>query len=246
MSDGNSSESGCSPPVDFATLERNLIDAVLKYARYELEHSPQTYFDYREGKELRYCDPVTWSEIETASREAFGAVMFEVLNIQEMIEAPSQIARDKACAVGLARMGHDIEPHFPGLLDQAAKEGWFSFIEKLHTAHNTPRGPTLGNWWKVLVTVWWASPLSLASMKHYWPLCFWSDEALVGFLELFGANVTLDQWRKFRRERKLKRPPHTIHQKLETVFDGSLQDGLDRKAEGFRLNRRIRRLPKGG
>ena len=69
--------------------------------------------------------------------------------------------------------------------------------------------------WQFFVCIFWARPLPLPSAK--WPLCFWSDKALVSFFrharEAMGMDwpdFTLDKWRKFKRAHHLERPDFII------------------------------------
>lgn len=147
-------------------------------------------------------------------------------------------------ALSIARIGGKIDNIFPGLLQEAVEKGWRGFQDELTDAYKNRLCPSFKSLWEIYVLNGWDSVSHSLALKGCWPFCFWSDETTVEFLSLMDVEgMTLDKWRKWRREMGLLRPHYTVNAGVVPVYDGTQEDEMDRKLEGFRLQKRVRRLP---
>lgn len=190
----------------------------------EMQYSPETFFDFEPHKIGRYCSVYQWHDIEKSA----GAALFQWFqSMFQDITKPgayaSDIAWQKALAKLTVRFGGEVEP---ALLSRAVFENWEPFQDDLR-ACNADSGKLIksgGIPWQLMVCYFWARPQPLPSMK--WPLCFWSDKALVSFFKHLGqdwdidwSDFTLDKWRKFKRAHHLQRPDFIIVRDLVRDVD---------------------------
>ncbi len=181
----------------------------------EMQRSSETFHRFKPHKIGRYCFPLRWSEIEKSANHALDQ-WFESLtqDITRKSAHVSDLAYQKALAKFNARCGKT-PPH--EVLWGAVKNNEDSFLRDLRECHEeTGRVFQNGNMpWHLFVIIFWTRPLPLPDKE--WPLCFWSDKALVSFFEhskaaigADGSDCTLDKWRKFKRMYKLKRPDYLV------------------------------------
>jgi hypothetical protein len=229
-------------------IYQRYIETVFELARVEMRDSPRTYFHYQERKEYRYCDPYRWMKLKASSKAAFDKHMTQFFRLDKVFEAKGELAKKKAFSLVLAGGGTPIEKMFPGFLQEVVEKGWLNFLEDLHRAHQNPLRVTPANIWGFFATARWCAGSESKSAKDesLWPLCFWTDEAIVSFFTFGGAELTLDVWRKFRRQMGLSRPDYTIIAEATPVYDGCLEDGAALKVKGIRLRKQVRRLPTKG
>ena len=218
----------------------------------EQKHCPGTLYDFAPHKIGRYCFPPRWLEIEKSADAALSEwwkVMIQ--DITKIGAFKNDLAWEKAWAKLTVRFGGDVDP---ALLTKAVFENWQSFQNQLRVCYRES-GKIIkegGIPWQLFVCIFWARPLCLPSAR--WPLCFWSDKALVSFFhharEAMGmdwSDFTLDKWRKFKRAHHLQRPDFIIVRDQERVvnykgelegyelkFKASLSDkrGVAHRAEG--------------
>lgn len=191
----------------------------------EMQRSPETFFDFAPYKIGRYCFPLRWPQIENSANDALR--QFLELVMQDIMK-PSAYATDLAYQKALAKFNVRCgKAPDSKLLWMAVSEGWHTFIKELQEC-NEDTGRIIkegGVPWAMFVCVFWARP-SFSPRPEWWPLCFWSDKALVSFLrhskEFMGvdwSDCTLDKWRKFKRKYKLQRPDHLVVRDFERAVD---------------------------
>jgi len=189
-----------------------LLDSVMARWDRERAESPHTVYDYAPRKEMRYCDPVRWLDIEASAESLLLRLLLERSGFDKIREGAPLLSNQKECALIWARAGIKIEERLPGFLEACVKRGDFHFLEKLSVAMNE-ESPNKASAWKAIVAAFWAKGLG-----RLWPLCFWTDEAIISHLSEAGlANLTIKQWRDFRKEAGLVEPPHIIVREFALV-----------------------------
>jgi hypothetical protein len=181
----------------------------------ERKRSPDTFYDFKPHKIGRYCFPLRWPEIEKSANAARSQWLQSLL---QDIKKPSASMTDLACQKAIAkytvRIGGEVDP---ALLWRAVIENWEPFLKELRRC-NDDSGRLFrsgGIPWQLFVCIFWARPLPLSTKE--WPLCFWSDKALVSFFHhaqgsmgMDWSDFTLDKWRKFKRAHHFERPDFII------------------------------------
>ena len=181
----------------------------------ELKRSPDTFYDFEPHKIARYCFPPRWSNIEKSAAAALSQWWQSMIqDITKPSAYKNDLARQKAWAKLTVRFGGEADP---ALLSRAVFENMDSFQKELRACY-ADSGKTIKEGaipWQLFVCIFWARPLLLPSAR--WPLCFWSDKALVSFFdharEAMGmdwSDFTLNKWRKFKRAHHLQRPDFII------------------------------------
>lgn len=197
-----------------------LLDAVRNHALFEMKHKPEAYFDYESGKELRYCEPLRWGEIGESRRKAWMYWADKNLLNSNTAFATALSSR-KALAIAFARIGGNVEEDFPGLLQEAVQNGWMGFLQELSESYRAPLFQPEKIPWELFLALFWTTANWSGKLKQLWPFCFWTDEALIDFLQGFKwPEVTLDKLRKFRREYGLMRPDSLVVRRFENSRDG--------------------------
>ena len=181
----------------------------------ELKRSPDTFYDFEPHKIARHCFPPRWSNIEKSAAAALSQWWQSMIqDITKPSAYKNDLAWQKARAKLIVRFGGEVDP---ALLTRSVLENWEPFQNDLRDCYassgksfKTGAGP-----WQLFVCVFWARPLPLPSAR--WPLCFWSDKALVSFfnhareaMDIDWSDFTLDKWRKFKRTHHLQRPDFII------------------------------------